>query len=66
MWTHAVAYLRLVADIALLRYVHREAATTLAEAHTLVEQRKAEICRLRGVLLPRQMGTSQEEAEAWL
>jgi predicted ATPase len=43
----------------------------LAEAHTLVEQQEerwweAEICRLRGVLLLRQPGTPQEEAEAWL
>jgi predicted ATPase len=43
----------------------------LAEAHTLVEQHEeryweAEIYRLRGVLLLRQPGTSQAEAEAWL
>jgi predicted ATPase len=43
----------------------------LAEAHTLVEQREerfweAEVCRLRGVLLLRQPGTPQEEAEACL
>jgi predicted ATPase len=43
----------------------------LAEAHTLVEQQEerwweAEICRLRGVLLLRQPGTSQAEAETWL
>ena len=43
----------------------------LAEAHTLVEQQEerwweAEICRLRGVLLLRQPGTPQAEAEAWL
>jgi len=41
----------------------------LAEAHTLVEQHEerwweAEVCRLRGVLLLRQTGTSQAEAEA--
>ena len=40
----------------------------LAEAHTLVEQQEerwweAEICRLRGVLLLRQPGTPQAEAE---
>jgi predicted ATPase len=40
----------------------------LAEAHTLVEQHderwwEAEVCRLRGVLLLRQPGTPQEEAE---
>jgi len=43
----------------------------LAEAHTLVEQQEerwweAEIYRLRGVLLLRQPGTPQEEAETWL
>ena len=43
----------------------------LAEAHTLVEQQEerwweAEIYRLRGVLLLRQPGTPQAEAEAWL
>ena len=43
----------------------------LAEAHTLVEQHEeryweAEVCRLRGVLLLRQTGTSQAEAEIWL
>jgi predicted ATPase len=40
----------------------------LAEAHALVEQHEerwweAEVCRLRGVLLLRQPGTPQEEAE---
>jgi class 3 adenylate cyclase/predicted ATPase len=43
----------------------------LAEAHTLVEQQEerwweAEIARLRGVLLLRQTGTPQAEAETWL
>jgi TOMM system kinase/cyclase fusion protein len=43
----------------------------LAEAHTMVEQQEerlweAEISRLRGVLLLRQPGTPQVEAEAWL
>jgi predicted ATPase len=43
----------------------------LAEAHTLVEQHEerwweAEVYRLRGVLLLRQPGMSQTEAEAWL
>jgi hypothetical protein len=38
---------------------------------TLVEQheerwREAEVCRLRGILLLRQPGTPQAEAEAWL
>jgi predicted ATPase len=44
---------------------------TLAEARTLVEQHEerwweAEIHRLRGVLLLRQPGTPQAEAETWL
>jgi TOMM system kinase/cyclase fusion protein len=43
----------------------------LAEAHTLVEQHEerwweAEIYRLRGILLLKQTGTPQAEAEAWL
>jgi predicted ATPase len=43
----------------------------LAEAYTLVEQHeerwwKAEIYRLRGILLLRQTGTRQEDAETWL
>jgi predicted ATPase len=43
----------------------------LTEAHTLVEQHEerwweAEVSRLRGVLLLRQPGTSQVEAETWL
>jgi predicted ATPase len=43
----------------------------LAEAHTLVEQHEerwweAEVCRLRGIVLLRQTGTSPAEAEAWV
>ena len=43
----------------------------LVEAHTLVEQHderwwEAEVYRLRGVVLLRQPGTPQSEAEAWL
>jgi predicted ATPase len=43
----------------------------LVEAHTLVEQHEnrwweAEVHRLRGVLLLRQPGTPQAEAEVWL
>ena len=43
----------------------------LAEAHTLVEQHEerwweADVCRLRGVVLLRQTGTPQAEAETWL
>jgi class 3 adenylate cyclase/predicted ATPase len=54
------------------RLGHIEAGLqALAEAYTLVEQHEegwweAEIHRLRGVLLLRQSGTSQAEAEAWL
>ena len=48
-----------------------EGLRALAEAHTLAEQHEdrwweAEICRLRGVVLLRQPGTPQAEAEAWL
>jgi adenylate cyclase len=48
-----------------------DALQALAEAHTLVEQQEerwweAEIYRLRGVLLLRQTGTSQAEAETLL
>jgi predicted ATPase len=48
-----------------------EGLQALTEAHTLVEQHEersweAEIHRLQGVLLLRQPGTSQEEAETWL
>jgi predicted ATPase len=48
-----------------------EGLQALVEAHTLVEQHEerwweAEVSRLRGVLLLRQPGTPQEEAEAWL
>ena len=43
----------------------------LAEAHALVEQHEerwweGEVSRLRGVLLLRQTGAQQEEAETWL
>jgi predicted ATPase len=48
-----------------------EGLQALAEAHTLVEQHEerwweAEVCRLWGVLLLRQPGTPQAEAETWL
>ena len=48
-----------------------EGLQALAEAHVLVEQHEeryweAEVYRLRGVLLLRQPGTPQAEAEAWL
>jgi predicted ATPase len=46
-----------------------DALQALAEAYTLVEQHgerwwEVEVCRLRGILLLRQSGTSQEEAQA--
>ena len=52
-------------------YLVSDRAKALAEAHTLVEQHdgrwwEAEVCRLRGVLLLRQPGTPQAEAETWL
>jgi len=48
-----------------------DALQALAEAHTLVEQQEecwweAEIYRLRGVVLLRQTGMAQAEAETWL
>ena len=48
-----------------------DALQALAEAHTLMEQHderywEAEIHRLRGVVLLRQTGTPQAEAETWL
>jgi predicted ATPase len=48
-----------------------DALQALAEAHTLVEQQEerwweAEIYRLQGVLLLRQTGMAQAEAETWL
>jgi predicted ATPase len=48
-----------------------EGLQALAEARTLVEQHEerwweAEVCRLRGVLLLRQTGMQQGEAETWL
>jgi predicted ATPase len=48
-----------------------EGLRVLAEAHTLVEQQEerwweAEVSRLLGVVILRQPGTPQAEAEAWL
>jgi predicted ATPase len=68
----AVPYLYTVlADIAAHLGHTADGLQALVEAHTLVEQHderwwEAEICRLRGVLLLRQPGTPQAEAEAWL
>jgi predicted ATPase len=64
-------YCTLLADVS-ARLGHTEdGLQALAEAHTLVEQHEerwweAEVCRLRGVLLLRQPGTPQAEAETWL
>jgi predicted ATPase len=49
----------------------KDGLQALAEAHTLMEQQEdrwweAEVSRLRGVLLLRQAGTAQAEAETWL
>jgi predicted ATPase len=61
----------LVAEVADRLGRTEDALQALAEAHTLVEQQEerwweAEVCRLRGVLLLRQPGTPQAEAETWL
>jgi predicted ATPase len=61
----------LLADISARLDHPEDGLQALAEAHTLVEQQgerwwEAEIHRLQGVLLLRQTGTPQEEAEIWL
>ena len=61
----------LLADVSAHLGHPEDGLQALAEAHTLVEQHEerwweAEVCRLRGVLLLRQPGTPQAEAEAWL
>jgi class 3 adenylate cyclase/predicted ATPase len=61
----------LLADVAAHLGHTEEGLQALAEAHTLMEQHderwwEAEIHRLRGVVLLRQPGTPQAEAEAWL
>jgi predicted ATPase len=60
-----------LADVAAHLGHTEEGLQALAEAHTHVEQHEerwweAEVCRLRGVLLLRQPGTPQAEAETWL
>src|SRR5262245_17742223 len=60
-----------LADVSAHLGYTEEGLQALAEAHILMEQHEdrwweAEICRLRGVLLLRQTGTPQAEAEAWL
>jgi len=64
-------YCTMLADVSAHLGHPADGLQALAEAHTLVEQHEerwweAEICRLRGVLLLRQPGTPQAEAEAWL
>ncbi len=70
--TGAAAYVpylcTLLADVADHLGHTEDGVQALAEAHTLVEQHEeryweAEVCRLRGVLLLRQTGTPQAEAE---
>ena len=64
-------YCTVLTDVAAHLGHTEEGLQALAEAHTLVEQQEerwweAEIHRLRGVLLLRQPGTPQAEAETWL
>jgi predicted ATPase len=64
-------YCTMLADVSAHLGHLEDGLQALAEAHTLVEQHderwwEAEVCRLRGVLLLRQPGTPQAEAEAWL
>jgi predicted ATPase len=61
----------LLADVSAHLGHTEDGLQALAEAHTLMEQHEerwweAEIYRLRGVLLLRQPGTLQAEAETWL
>jgi predicted ATPase len=61
----------LLADVAAHLGHTADGLQALAEAHTLVEQHEerwweAEVYRLRGILLLRQPGMPQAEAEAWL
>jgi class 3 adenylate cyclase/predicted ATPase len=68
---HVPYFCTLLADVCDHLRHPTDGLQALAEAHTLVEQHEerwweAEVCRLRGVLLLRQTGTSQGEAETWL
>jgi predicted ATPase len=61
----------LLADVSVHLGYPEDGLQALAEAHTLVERHderwwEAEVCRLQGVLLLRQPGTPQAEAETWL
>ena len=64
-------YCTLLADVSAHLGHPEDGLQALVEAHTLMEQQEeryweAEVCRLRGVLLLRQPGTPQAEAEPWL
>jgi predicted ATPase len=68
---HIPYFCTLLADVAAHLGHTADGLQALTEACTLVEQHEeryweAEVCRLRGVLLLRQPGTSQAEVEAWL
>jgi predicted ATPase len=68
---HVPAFCTMLADICAHLGHTEDGLQVLAEAHTLVEQHderywEAEVHRLRGVLLLRQPGTPQAEAEVWL
>ena len=62
-------YCTLLAEVSAHLGHPEDGLQALVEAHTLMEQQEeryweAEVCRLRGVLLLRQPGASQAEAEA--
>src|SRR4030095_13115084 len=64
-------YCTLLAEVSAHLGHPEDGLQALVEAHTLMEQQEeryweAEVCRLRGVLLLRQTGTPQAEAETWL
>ena len=64
-------YCTLLAEVSAHLGHPEDGLQALVEAHTLMEQQEeryweAEVCRLRGVLLLRQQGTPQAEAETWL
>ena len=68
---HVSYYYTMLADVSAHLGHTDDGLQALAEAHTRMEQQEArwweaEISRLRGVLLLRQPGTPQAEAEAWL
>jgi predicted ATPase len=68
---HVAYYYTMLADVSIHLGYPEDGLQGLAEAHTMVEQQEArwgeaEICRLRGVLLLRQTGTPQAEAETWV